>query len=105
MKSGDSERDGRDPLFKNLALASVTGLVGCLTLVIIFIAVMAGLWLDGHFQTKPMITLTLVIGSIPLSLIVMFIVVRRVASRTITEANGTEKGRKMLQEEEETNFD
>ena len=60
----------------NLTLAGIAGQVGCLTLVIILAAVFGGLWLDARFQTRPMITLILVIASIPISLVLMFLVVR-----------------------------
>lgn len=105
MNSRDSKRDGHDPIFNNLVLAFVTGMVGFITILIIVVAVIAGLWLDGHFQTKPVITLTLVIGSIPVSLFVMFIVIRKVASSTIAHATSTEKDKKLLQGEGETNLD
>lgn len=60
----------------NLTLAGIAGQVGCLTLVIVLAAVFGGLWLDARFQTRPMITLILVIASIPISLVLMFLVVR-----------------------------
>jgi MFS-type transporter involved in bile tolerance (Atg22 family) len=60
----------------NLTLAGIAGQVGCLTLVIVLGAVFGGLWLDARFQTRPMITLILVIASIPISLVLMFLVVR-----------------------------
>lgn len=60
----------------NLTLAGIAGQVGCLTLVIVLAAVFGGLWLDARFQTRPMITLILVIASIPISLFLMFLVVR-----------------------------
>jgi MFS-type transporter involved in bile tolerance (Atg22 family) len=60
----------------NLTLAGIAGQVGCLTLVIVLGAVFGGMWLDARFQTRPMITLILVIASIPVSLVLMFLVVR-----------------------------
>jgi len=53
------------------ALAGMLGQVGCLTLVVIGVALGAGLWLDGQFGTKPIFTLALVLGSIPITLIIM----------------------------------
>lgn len=52
-------------------LAGLLGQVGCLTLMVILAALGAGLWLDGRFGTKPILTLVLVLGSIPLTLIMM----------------------------------
>jgi ABC-type transport system involved in cytochrome c biogenesis permease subunit len=60
----------------NMTLASVAGQVGCLTLGIIFVALFAGLGLDKLLNTKPIFTLTLLIGSVPLTLILMFRIVK-----------------------------
>lgn len=65
----------------NLTLAGVAAQVGCLTLIIILGAVLGGLWLDARFQTRPLLTILLVLGSIPLSLVLMFVVVRAATSR------------------------
>lgn len=65
----------------NLTLAGVAAQVGCLTLIILLGAVLGGLWLDARFQTRPIITILLVLGSIPVSLIFMFVVVRAATSR------------------------
>jgi membrane protein implicated in regulation of membrane protease activity len=65
----------------NLTLAAVAGQVGCLTLVIVLAALFTGLWLDNYFQTKPMITLLLMVASVPLTLVLMFWVVKSATSR------------------------
>ncbi len=65
----------------NLTLATVAGLVGCLTLVIIFGALVGGLWLDSRFDTRPFFTLALMIGSVPVTLAAMFMVVRKATSK------------------------
>jgi len=65
----------------NLTLAAVAGQVGCLTLVIVLAALFGGLWLDAYFQTKPVITIILMISSVPLTLVMMFWVVRSATSR------------------------
>jgi len=64
-----------------MTLAVVVGQVGCLTLVIIGIALVAGLWLDTRFDTKPLFALGLVIASVPLTLFLMFRVVLTVAPK------------------------
>ena len=61
----------------NLTLAVVAGQAGCLTLVIIIGALFGGLWLDSQLDTRPLFTLLLLIGSIPVTVILMFWVVRR----------------------------
>ncbi len=76
MSSQDGEKKSSKPYFFNLALAAIAGQVGCLTLLIVLAAVFGGLWLDNRFDTKPIITLILVFGSLPLTLLLMFAVVR-----------------------------
>jgi ABC-type transport system involved in cytochrome c biogenesis permease subunit len=77
------EKQGKDRFqyAMNLTLASIAGQVGCLTLVIIFVALFAGLWLDRYFETKPLFTLVLLIGSVPVTLFLMFRMVRAATSR------------------------
>jgi F0F1-type ATP synthase assembly protein I len=70
----------KDYLF-NATTAVVLGQVGFLTLVIILVSVGAGLWLDQHFATRPLFTLILVLGSIPISLILTVRTVKRALSR------------------------
>jgi ABC-type transport system involved in cytochrome c biogenesis permease subunit len=65
----------------NLTLASVAGQVGCLTLVIIFLALFAGTWLDRYFSTKPVFIIVFLIGSVPVTLFLMFRVVKAATSR------------------------
>ena len=70
-------------------LIVLVGQVGCLTLVIILASVMAGLWLDGHFHTKPWFTLALLLAGIPLSVLLMLQVARRTLSRLKRESELT----------------
>jgi F0F1-type ATP synthase assembly protein I len=70
----------------NLTMAAVAGQVGCLTLAVIFIALFGGLWLDNYFQTRPMITIILMIGSVPVTLVAMFFVVRATTARMMPTA-------------------
>ena len=64
-----------------ITVAGVVGQVGCLTLAIIGAAIIAGLWLDSRLGTKPLLTLVLVLGSIPLTLFLMFRVVLSLAPK------------------------
>jgi len=77
------EKQGKDRFqyAMNLTLASIAGQVGCLTLIIIFLALFAGLWLDRYFDTKPLFTIVLLIGSVPVTLFLMFRLVRAATSR------------------------
>ncbi|MCJ7624452.1 MAG: AtpZ/AtpI family protein [Anaerolineaceae bacterium] len=104
MGSKGPAKEGRKQYYQNMALAVVAGQVGCITLVIILLAVLAGLWLDNHFQTKPTITLILVIGSVPGSVIVMLAVVRGAVARINLQSTET-KTEQSLQSEEETDID
>ncbi|HLE13112.1 MAG TPA: AtpZ/AtpI family protein [Anaerolineales bacterium] len=65
----------------NLTLALVTGQVGCLTIVIIFAALFIGRWLDTQFGSSPLFTIVLMVGSVPITLILMFWVVKSVTAR------------------------
>jgi F0F1-type ATP synthase assembly protein I len=64
-----------------MALVGVIGQVGCLTLVIILAALIAGLWLDNQFQTRPLFALVLVLASVPITIFLMFRVVLSFAPR------------------------
>ena len=81
MSNTDDQGKDRLQHAYNLTLASVTGLVGCLTMVIIVAALILGLWLDKNFDTKPLFTLILMIGSVPVTLVVMFMVVNSATKR------------------------
>jgi F0F1-type ATP synthase assembly protein I len=74
------EKDRRQYAY-NLTLAAVAGQVGCLTLVIIFGALIAGLWLDRSFATKPLFTILFMLASMPLTLYLMFRVVQGATNR------------------------
>lgn len=56
-----------------LALTSLVSQIGCVTLVIVFGALLAGLGLDKLLGTRPLFTVLLLVGSVPVS---MFLVVR-----------------------------
>ena len=65
----------------NLTLAAVTGQVGCLTVIIILVAFFAGRWLDSRFDSDALFTVLLMVASVPVTIVVMFWVVRSVTSR------------------------
>ena len=54
-------------------LAGIVGQVGCLTVIIIGLALGAGLLLDRFLGTRPIFTILLLVGSVPISL---YIIVR-----------------------------
>jgi F0F1-type ATP synthase assembly protein I len=52
---------------KNLALAGLLSQVGCVTVVIVVGALLAGLWVDSLFNTRPLFTIVFLLVSIPVS--------------------------------------
>jgi hypothetical protein len=67
----------------NLAAAGLAGQIGCVVPVIILASVLLGLWLDKTFETGKIITLILVLGSLPVSIYLTF----RLAMRAVKEIN------------------
>jgi ABC-type transport system involved in cytochrome c biogenesis permease subunit len=65
----------------NAGLAVLTASVGFLTVLIIAVAMFAGLWLDSVFSSKPWFTLGFIALSLPTSLFAMFYVVRWTTSK------------------------
>jgi F0F1-type ATP synthase assembly protein I len=65
----------------NMTMASIAGQVGCLTLVVIFAALFAGLWLDRYLDTKPLFTIVILLGSVPVTLFLMFRLVKAATDR------------------------
>ena len=86
------QRD-RKRYWLNLTLAGVAAQSGCVTLAIVLVAVLAGLWLDNIFHTKPALTFILVIISVPISILAMLIVVRTATSKIKTGATKSEAGK------------
>lgn len=88
-KTPSSENRKRSWL--NMTIVALVGQVGCLTLVIVMGSVLAGLWLDNRFGTRPWFTLGLVVASIPVSLVVM-VIVTRAAVKKIKTSPAPNKG-------------
>jgi hypothetical protein len=78
--SPSPDRDRTEQALR-MALAGAVGQVGCLTLVIISIALIAGLWLDNQLDTRPLFALVFILASVPVTLYLMFRVVLSVAPR------------------------
>ena len=81
MSQRPEPQNDRKQYWLNLTLAGAAGQVGCVTLVIIVLAVLGGLWLDARFDTRPVFTLVLLVLSIPISLAAMLYIVRLVTSK------------------------
>ncbi len=57
-------------------VVSLVGQIGCITIIIILAAGFLGRWLDGQFQTGRNFTLWLILLSFPVTLIIMYLIVR-----------------------------
>ena len=65
----------------NTILATVVGQVGCLPPIIVLGALFAGLWLDRQFATKPLFTILFIVGSAPVSVFVLYRIVRSATTK------------------------
>ncbi len=65
----------------NLTLAAVAGQVGFLTLCIVLASLFGGLWLDKRLDTRPLFTIILMLASVPVTIVMMFWVVRNATAR------------------------
>jgi F0F1-type ATP synthase assembly protein I len=75
-KSGDKVRDN----YQSAVTMTVLGVAGS-TFLVIFAALFAGLWLDKVFSSKPAFTVGLLLISIPVTLLLMFRVVKAATNR------------------------
>jgi F0F1-type ATP synthase assembly protein I len=66
--------------FRTAVTMTVVWVAG-LTLVIIFAALIAGLWLDRILNSKPLLTIVFILVSIPVTLFLTFRVVRAATAR------------------------
>jgi F0F1-type ATP synthase assembly protein I len=83
-----SDRNPRNII--NTVLIVMVGQVGCLSLVIILLAVGGGLWLDKILGTKPLFTLVLLLAGIPLSVVLMLYVGRRTIAKIKSQSETKE---------------
>ncbi len=79
--SSNQSPKNRKALTFSVTLALVAGQVGLLTLAIVLAALFGGLWLDDRMDTRPMFTVIFTVASVPLTLFVMFWVVRKATSK------------------------
>jgi len=78
---------------RSLVIAALVGQVGVLTLVIVLAAVFGGLALDAKFDTKPWFTIGLLVVSIPVSILSMIYLVKKVVAKIKPQGNaGKEDG-------------
>ena len=73
------EKKGQDE-FRTAVTMTVVWVAG-LTLVTIFVALFAGIFLDKILDSKPLFTMLFIVGSIPLTIFLTFRVVKSATSR------------------------
>jgi F0F1-type ATP synthase assembly protein I len=66
--------------FRAAVMLTVVWVAG-LTLIIIFIALFAGIWLDRLLKSKPLLTIVLTIISIPVTIFTTFLIVKTTSRR------------------------
>ena len=88
-----AQSDGNPRNGFNTLLIVLVGQMGCLTLIVIALSVVAGLWLDNSFHTKPIFTLVLLLAGVPISVILMVFVGRKTLERFKAQSGsaGTEE--------------
>jgi hypothetical protein len=81
----------------NMTLAVFAGQVGCVTLLILAVTLLGGSALDSWLNTKPWITVALVVISVPLSLYLMF----QLSAKAIAKIQASAPEQKTTPEKEE----
>jgi hypothetical protein len=66
-----SDDNGGRQRIKNLGLAALAAQAGCVTIGIIFLALILGLWLDSQLEQNGLCTFGVLVLSIPFSLYLM----------------------------------
>ena len=83
----------RSRYLMNLSLAGVAGQVGCVTVLIVFGALFGGIWLDRWLKTRPLFTVGLLLGSVPVTIFIMYWLVKMAVAK-IQPAVSTQTQRK-----------
>lgn len=86
----DSKQPQAQPMNLAMTLASVMSQIGCLVLVVIGLALGAGILLDNFLETDRIFTAIFIIGSFPVTIYLVLRLVMRAQKQLITEANKTE---------------
>jgi F0F1-type ATP synthase assembly protein I len=82
----------------NEQIAGLMTQSGCLVVALVLVAVVGGIWLDRMLGTRPVITLVLVLGSIPLTLFLLF----KTATRAISAVKpAAQPAKKVLDDDDD----
>jgi hypothetical protein len=77
MNQPDKDNQRRLNANANLSAMGLAGQIGCVIPLIILAAVLGGVWLDRHFDTGHVLTLLLLLASLPLSIYLTFVMAMR----------------------------
>jgi hypothetical protein len=80
---GNNEHKPLQSVSASMPVIALGGQIGCVTLVVVLAAAFGGIWLDNLLDTKPLLTLILVLGAAPLSLYLTYLM----AVRAINKVN------------------
>jgi hypothetical protein len=84
-ESSQPDKTNRRQYAFNVIMTVAAGMAGCLTVLILFVALFVGLWLDNQFNSANHIyTVVLLVLSVPFTLVAMLWVVRVTTSRIKT---------------------
>lgn len=61
----------KPPRIKNLSIAGISALTGCVSLIVVLGALFLGLWLDSQLGQRGPATICSLVGSVPISLYLM----------------------------------
>ena len=81
MDRKDAQQGKNTHYAANMTFAGIAGLAGLITLLIVLISMFLGIWLDNLFDTNHGFTIGLILGSVPVTVIVMFYFVRSATAR------------------------
>lgn len=80
MNVSDQQKTNRQKLI-NLSIVGLISQVGLLTVGIIVVALIGGIYLDNRLGTKPWFTIGLILGSVPVSLVAMVLIAKAMVKK------------------------
>jgi len=89
MDGGDIKQENDHQYAKNLTFAGIAGLAGLITLLIVLVSLLLGIWLDKLLGTNHSFTIGLILGSVPVTVIIMLKFVRWATSRIKPQSKQT----------------
>lgn len=92
----EMQNSGNNLPSRILTDAQISGVIaqcGCLVVVMVLVSLGAGIFLDRTFHTRPLLTLLLVLGSVPVTLFLLFRIAMRATSADRQGTGRAEKDR------------